>query len=74
MVKKKPDKLDLRIAEIEAKKVIEIRHIIVQECLDRCKVNHPDCPHLKSTKLCGFVQGALKEGVPEVLEDIGKEN
>lgn len=34
MVKKEPDRLDLKLAEIEAKKATEIRQIVVQDCLD----------------------------------------
>lgn len=73
-MKGKPDKLDLRLAEMEAKTVTEIRRLIVQECLGRCKISHPGCPYLDSTKICPEIQETLDEYIPKILEDIGKNN
>lgn len=74
MVKRKPDRLDLRIAEIETKKIVEARHEIVQECLGRCRISHPDCPYLKSTNLCESIRDTLDEYIPRILEDISRDN
>lgn len=74
MAKRKPDKLDLKIAEIETRIATAIRHEIVQECLSRCKISSPGCPYLNSTKLCESIQDTVDTFIPKVFEDIGKDN
>ena len=69
-----PDALDLKIAEMEAKVVTEVRRLIVQECLDDCKTTQPWCPYLRSIKLCPGIRRALREEVPAVLHEISEKN
>jgi len=71
---KRPDKLDLKIAEMEAKVVTELRRLIVQECLSRCRINQPWCPYLNSTKICPSIQKTLKEEVPNILQEMSEKN
>jgi len=68
------DKLNLRLTEIEAKKVTEIRHEILQEELGRCKISSPGCPYLNSTRICKSIQTTLDEYIPKVLSDIARDN
>ena len=69
MDRRKPDKIDLKITEIEAKVVTKLRHLIVQDCLDECKTSHPWCPFLKSTKICQTILDTLKEEIPLILQE-----
>jgi len=70
----RPDQLDLKIAEIEAKVVTELRRLVVQECLDHCKIDHPYCPYLRSTRICSSIQDTLKTEIPTILWEISKKN
>jgi len=70
----KPDALDLKIAEMEGKVVTEVRRLVVQEYLDECEVIQPECPYLRSTKLCRSIRRALQEEVPIVLREMGEKN
>ena len=72
--KRKPDKLDLKIAEMEAKAITEIRRLIVQECLKRCKISHPYCPYLNSIKICPTIQDTLETEVPHILREMSRKN
>lgn len=74
MPKRKPDKIDLKIAEIEAEVVTEIRRLIVQECLRHCKISHPECSYLNSAKICPAIQETLEEEIPHILREMSKKN
>jgi len=71
---RRPDNLDLKIAEMEARVVTGLRRLIVQECLDHCKIDHPYCPYLHSTKICPSIQRTLKTEVPTILWEMSKKN
>ena len=70
----KPDALDLKIAEIEAEVVTEVRRLVVQEYHDECEVIQPECPYLRSTKLCFNIRRALQEEVSIILREMGEKN
>ena len=70
----KPDKIDLKLAEIEAKTAIKIRREIIRECLDECKVNQPWCPYLGSVKLCPTIRETLRVEIPAILREMSEEN
>ncbi len=67
-------KLDLRLTEIETKVTTEIRRLIIQECLQGCKTENPDCPYLESTKICGVIQDVLDEDIPKILKERNRSN
>ena len=71
---RRPDKLDLKIAEMEAKTVTEIRREIVQECLDNCRIRQPWCPYLRSVKICPSIRETLRVEVPCILREMSEEN
>ena len=71
---KRPDVLDLRIAEMEAEVVTEIRRLIVQECLGHCRISHPYCPYLESVDICWTINRLVKEEVPLILLEMGEKN
>ena len=71
---RRPDRIDLRIAEVEARVVTKIRRLIAQESLEHCRTNHPYCPYLKSTKLCSNIQETLEEETPIILQEMSEKN
>ena len=68
------DALDLKIAEMEAKAVTEVRSLVVQECLDECRTNKPWCPYLRSIKLCPSIRRTLREEVPIIMREMDERN
>jgi len=74
MPRRKLDKLDLKIAEIEAKVVVRLRHEIIQDYLDQCKRKQPWCPYLRSTKICPSIQKALRVEISATLQGMGEQN
>ena len=74
MDRRKPDKIDLRIAEIDAKVVTGIRRLVVQEYLEHCRTTRPWCPLLKSTKLCSTIRETLEEEIPTILQERSQRN
>ena len=71
---RRPDKLDLKIAEMEAKVVTELRRLIVKEYLEHCRKEHSYCPYLNSTKICPNILDALEEETPIILREMSKRN
>ncbi len=69
-----PDKIDLKIAEMEAKTVAEIRREIVRERLDDCRTAQPWCPYLRSVRLCPSIRETLRVEVPTILREMSEEN
>ena len=73
-MRRKLDKLDLKLMERDASRSVAFQIALLQTLLDQCRKTYPTCPYLESSKTCPGIQAILDTSIPRLLEAIVKEN
>ena len=75
MARGKPDKLDIKLVELESKRNSLIRYGVLDYHLRSCRISEPECPYLVDTsRICPKLQRVLKHAVRKASFQISEEN